>query len=166
MSSAAHALEEGATATSVGPIKAEPASGAGSASRPLDLWWRYRDGDLAIDQSLYLKLPRAEERLMLRDVDGQLQPLSEDAAPGRDFLVEGRARMELGHLARLVTEWLTLSMRRFYLKAPSGRSLELSEKEVVRPDALIRRLDAFLDEGAGPYRVLAVALRSGGDGEG
>lgn len=166
MSSAARALDDGASSSSSDPSTStsRPAkpSQTGASARSLDLWWRYRDSDLTIDQSLYLKLPCAEERLVVRDRNGDLKPLPEDAT-GRDFLVEGKTVLQLGQLAQVISDWLTLSMRRFYLRSPSGRFLELSEADVERHDALLRRLDSFLADGAGPYRILAVALRPGGE---
>ena len=169
MSSAARALDAGAPSRSSDPTgsasRTTKASESGAAGRPLNLWWRYRDSDLTIDQSLYLKLPCAEERLVVRDRNGELKPLPEDAS-GRDFLVEGKTVLRLGQLAQVIVDWLTLPMRRFYVRSPSGRFLELAEADASRRDALIRRLDSFLDDGAGPYRILAVALRPSGEERG
>lgn len=147
----------------------------GAATRQLDLWWRYRNNDLSVDQSFYLSLPSATERLMVRDHEGDLQPVSEDQAAQnhvgveaesgfvaegqRDFVVEGSTSLQLGQLAQILAEWLTLSMRRFYVQARSGGFIELSAQDATRRDVLVRRLDAFLADGAGPYRILAVALR-------
>lgn len=166
MSSSVRALDLHVARPSTRPAPAERPRELAAATRTLELWWRYRDSDLSIDQGLYLKLPSAEERLLVRDRDGNLKPLPEDAEPGRDFLVEGRTGVELGQLAEVIGAWLTLSMRRFYLRAPCGRFLELSKGDAVRRDVLIRRLDAFLSAGAGPYRVLAVALRSEWESDG
>ena len=162
MTSSARAVDTDPPASSPagpGSAKAKPSAGTAAAARKLSLWWRYRDSDLSIDQSLYLKLPCADERLVVRGPDGSLRALAEGEDPGRDFLVEGRTGLQLGQLARVVSDWLTLSMRRLYVRGPGGEFLELSPEDAKREDALIRRLDRFLSHGDGPYRILAVALR-------